>query len=91
MGGIIFTLITRFKLGQNVLRLDQPKDNFLLGSLSTVVVFMLVAHVRAVLVEQLNARRNACFLIVLELQLSHKSCSNGFLGTASHLTWGEFI
>ena len=34
---------------------------------------MLVAHVRAVLVEQLNARRNACFLIVLELQLSHKA------------------
>ena len=69
MGGIIFTLITRFKLGQNVLRLDQPKANFfLLGSLSTVVVFMLVAHVRAVLVEQLNARRrNACFLLVLEL------------------------
>ena len=52
---------------------------------------MLVAHVRAVLVEQLNARRNACFLIVLELQLSDKSCSNGFLGTASHPTWGEFI
>ena len=28
VGGIIFTLITRFKLGQNALRLDQPKAIF---------------------------------------------------------------
>ena len=60
MGGVVFPLITRFKLGQNALRLDQPKANFFL--------LVVAAHVPTVLVEQLNARRrNACFLLVLEL------------------------